>query len=969
MKKNIYFIIILIICIFPITIQADICGFGLTSWTCYPDGDVTMHCITPGPPAAFPSYSTSNCITGGKLYDTLQNSSSTEAAIALIRQGVGNGSVDYITDMEWGSCGSGGNNDNINITISWTEEEFDEKLITETDHIFAKKYILNVKVDGDISGFTFKLTTSVSHNFKLDSNFKETTISLNKEGIFSSEIVVYSDDILINDTSNVELKASITPVKPGSTVIYFGQGGEQYFVGRKTTGPVTLKPKEKSVFFDVTKSCQYRIAYDENGYQEPRYRLHIVTNKQQKTEDQEVDVITYMEKGCCSTVQPKFFNTNTEDGKKALDTYQRICQNKGVVIYEYSCGKNVNNCDKNQNVKPYSISQVLQPSIKKLKELYDLDNINIDDIKVSEDDTRFTQYYDTNLSNDYCKVLTSENNIIYYPTTAVATSGRFFVFQEYNNDECKLGNSSSCFRQPYVKGTINLYVRTDYKKWSKDKDDAEIEYNKLNCEDRQSVNPLNLGRCDELETRLTNLEKDQKQCENIANFNYNLEPQIKFYYEQEYYNGNSKEKKVEEINMVSNATAVKYWPNASTDTLKTSKESYVFKDGVYEATYTKTVYYRPEGYTYSLLPSGTVDTTNEFQDTTTRFEKGISVGYVYNIRSTAYVGVYNTWFDISNLGNGGAKSLLTKVVEEYKAASKRDFEKGITDKYCDTKEWTDKNRKCINYENLEIPGKENDATSLMFRSQCKYCIEEGAFQRECDTCDESDPKFVFRNVSLSNITPNTEEGDRKNEGTNWVDDKGNAAKSDIESASGNGIAVADIKDSDKELLNNNTLESNEKSNIVFTANEGNTNYIYANDAKYLEYDITLTSKDMRKIRANNKNISYDYAEINVCNELSTTSVTKDDSEYCYTCNEDGKECESSFITAYTGNNDSKAPGRKKWKYYFYNPDNPEESTFITGTMASGKVLAALKKIQGNEDGGYPDPENQEGWLNTYKNWP
>ena len=59
----------------------------------------------------------------------------------------------------------------------------------------------------------------------------------------------------------------------------------------------------------------------------------------------------------------------------------------------------------------------------------------------------------------------------------------------------------------------------------------------------------------------------------------------------------------------------------------------------------------------------------------------------------------------------------------------------------------------------------------------------------------------------------------------------------------------------------------------------------------------------------------------------------------------------------------------KWKYYFYNTDNPDKSTFIKGTMASGDVLAALKKIQGNEDGRYPDPENQQGWLNTYKNWP
>ena len=46
-------------------------------------------------------------------------------------------------------------------------------------------------------------------------------------------------------------------------------------------------------------------------------------------------------------------------------------------------------------------------------------------------------------------------------------------------------------------------------------------------------------------------------------------------------------------------------------------------------------------------------------------------------------------------------------------------------------------------------------------------------------------------------------------------------------------------------------------------------------------------------------------------------------------------------------------------YYFYNPDT-KRSVFKKGKM---------QKISEFEDGRYPDPVNQQGWLNTYKNWP
>ncbi len=981
MKKSIYYIIILLVTIFPYSVNARWCdNIGAV---CFDDvGGTTVYCVTPlgadCQPAGW-SY-----LIGGVYYNALESMGGVGengANINGIRMNWSYYMSEFNPSMDLSSS-SNCSNSNINTEVKLTEIPYDQK---DEDFIkkegnekikFVRRFNLNITAssdDGDLDGFTFTLNVSFKDNenkyFRLLGNYSNIDISnsIKSRGYYEKEIIVYSND-LIKDTSKLVLIATVQPKTSCSKYIFAmadctkdGRNG-QWYIGEVSEMDSDITPVYDEKSINVSKSCQYKIITDEEtGEETPIYRFHIVEPGKENADNQDVDVITYMKKGCCSTVQPKFFNRNTPEGQEALKVYRDECLDKSVVSYENSCG--AENCNSDQVVKSFSESFVLQPTIEKLKKLYNLDNMDLKNINVSENDKKLAPYYNESLSNKYCKVITSEDNLIYYPTTAVATSGRFFVFQDYNNDECKLGNSSSCFRQPYVEGTIHVYVRTDYQKWLNDKNDAENEKSRLNCDNIENANLLDSSRCGELVKKIKDLDNYKTQCENIANFNYNLEPKIKFYYEQDYSDGNSKSKKVEEINMVSNDTTVKYWPKITENAVKKSENKlYSFENGdKYEATYKKVVYYRPEIYTYSLLPSGLIATTNEFQGIATRFEKGISVGYVYNISTTAYVGIYNTWFDISNLGNGGENSLLTTyVIKEYKEASKRDFEGKNTDKMCNNKEWTDENKKCIiNYDDLIIPGKENDATSLMFRSQCKYCIEEGAFQRECDACDELDPKFVFRNVSLSNITPNTEEGERKNEGTNWVDDKGKTAKSDIEKVSGKGIAVADIKDSDKELLNNNknaaikTLESNEKTNIVFTADEGNTNYIYANDKDYLEYDITLTSKDMALIKKNNKKISYDYAKISICSESGA------DRDYCYTCNQDGKECESTFIDAYGDQTVTKDTRKRKWKYYFYNPDT-KTSTFIKGKM---------RDISEFENGRYPDPENQQGWLNTYKNWP
>ena len=64
--------------------------------------------------------------------------------------------------------------------------------------------------------------------------------------------------------------------------------------------------------------------------------------------------------------------------------------------------------------------------------------------------------------------------------------------------------------------------------------------------------------------------------------------------------------------------------------------------------------------------------------------------------------------------------------------------------------------------------------------------------------------------------------------------------------------------------------------------------------EYLEYEITLTTKDMQIIKKNNARSSFSYASFNLC--TNGKKVGKDENtDYCFVCNSSGKECESSFV--------------------------------------------------------------------------
>ncbi len=946
--KKFRLLFILFILLMPGVVKADLCGYAYEpeGWLCYPYEGTIFHCIDPGVASqsfyeAGSSWQYITEVTDPAILSYVNGDVLSDDIIHNIR--MGNVSNSYATNLSKTYPNilskvqtlSNTNTDiDINATITWTEDtSWVDPLINNRNNPrkFSKKYHLKIEISGSDMGeasISYAINVSGGSAFKLENGEGGSIYS----GI-EKDVVVYSNDMI--DTSTVTLTASVTAVKSFKTLKVASIGATNNQPGQRFLGLVDGGTKTKnfseSTSFPVTKTCQYKILTDsKTGQEYPEYTMHIVRPGTNEAEEQKVDAVTYMSKGCCSDVQPKFFNTKTKEGREAIEYYKNNCMTKDLVSYENECG--TDSCDGTGNYKSYSTSFVWQVPMDTLKKNV-LNSTNFSDI--NSDNDKLKHYYDETLSNKYCKVITSEDNEIYFPTTAVATSGRYFVFQELNKSECNLStlnyNSKTCFRQPYIHGTINLYVVSDYNTW-KSEYDAALSTKNTSCgnasgsdasgSDASSLQ--NSVACMEAEEKVNSLLAAKASCEStINNFTYNLEPKLTFYYEQEYYSGSKKSLITEEANMYATKTTdtpVKYWPNVTSEVTKKYNTEYKFEsNSIYENTYEKTVYYRPELNSYSLLPSGEVK-TRSFQSVSKTLENGLEVGYVYNVKVTSYEGVYNTWFDITNLGNGGENSNLHKmVIQEYKAASRKDY---------------------------------GNDESLMFKSQCKYCMEEGSFERQCSTCEELDAKFVFRNVALDDITPN-----ERDTNTNWVDEKGNTAAWLIKQTAGNNIAVV-TSDSTSNLSSDSSKDVKvttlESTNEKISATNLNS-YLYDDSTgEYLEYDITLTPEDMKLIKANNRKI--DYATLNLCANNNTGSDSKSaDEDYCFKCNQDGKECESTFLDAYA----SSTSGRSKWKYYFYN----------TTTGKGEFLVGSMKTISAFENGRYPDPENQQGWLNTYKNWP
>ena len=350
-------------------------------------------------------------------------------------------------------------------------------------------------------------------------------------------------------------------------------------------------------------------------------------------------------------------------------------------------------------------------------------------------------------------------------------------------------------------------------------------------------------------------------------------------------------------------------------------------------TISKIYYFRPPNNTFALMNSGEYKTLNYESNAAHSDLNGLEVGYVYNIELTTYKGTYDTSFAVGNYGykTQNGKNLVQDLLKKFNMDGDFDLNNNLT-------------------------------------STCSYCNMEMAFKRNCDVCDPNDPttydfepQFYYRSISLSDVTPNEREGE-----TNWTDAKGTAAKTQIEL--GSGIASSETIKNNNEyvaLANGNDYSKDGKIStyLADSSNVGKHDIYDDGTREYLEYEVTLTTKDMQMIKRNSSRSYFNYAKMNMC-AGNPKNVKDSDEQYCFKCNSDMKECESSFVTSFF----SDTTGRSKWKYY------------VNGQYCVGNIKTCIKGLDytmvdskgqavTDLDGIYPDPLFPKQFLERYKNWP
>lgn len=732
--------------------------------------------------------------------------------------------------------------------------------------------------------------------------------------------------------------------------------------------PTTPQKVQIEINLDLPKYC--RTETDDSG------------NKTYKLGTEEVSISDYINEGCCTDVD------TSQLSEAELEVFEANCGGEDIVDLKQECG--AGSCEGNNGTLPAKNvdSYVKQMSMKNiLSKISGWETDVIDKKILTEDYQKLTK---TNLAlwrddefaseienNPYCKIYTSEENHMYYPTTTTATSGRYFVFGK---------DASGEYLQPYVEGKIQSTFHTAFDVWKKDyinaikseknaytawqKEEQKNEALSNGSETTTSVNEScgNCGtdskgktiKCHYTYTKHTieaydtyykgdyagtplgsytdswntgskcgnntakptanvsgtwsaytaardarrNLQTQKKQCQTASdnyrnNWEYILEPDLTFHYNQKYYDSVSGQTKylTTDIDMVISDKSEKYFPNVSTKVTEPSKTSgswsgvdfnqgdgAEYESAIYGGTnhvgerikepfenvdktdndghnYTKDyegikLYYRPDKAYYSLVPSGLYITS---VDKTTA-QDALDIGYVFNVQITNYQGEYETWFTIKN--NGHLEIVPTGA---------------------------DKNESNVQYrinEYLEQHASEftdqaNDIDALKaFSSKCIYCNREVIYQRNCITCEDDEnfkPNYIYRSVNPSDIDPNNR-ADTGDLGNNWSNPKGKAAEERITSL---GKADAIYDDYTKENL---------------------------------EYEFNLSTKVMQEIKKSNKSTNY--------------------YDFGLKCNEYGKECVSSFVDDYA----SYTEGRNKYKYY------------VNGQFQSGTMKNIL-------NGKYPDLED------------
>ena len=845
-----------------------------------------------------------------------------------------------------------GNNSNGKLTVNMYEDSTKTRRNPSSDRIFSQ--YVGAKVGISPSDAKIKITGCFVNN----SNY-ECSISsdyLNKK--ISNNAVI---EVLVQSKNN-NLNTDATQVNV--YINYSFDGGTSYSLKQGTcqgSGCASLDGK-RSEYDRYTQRMIVVTSQPGNsdgtavlGVNVPKACQHVDNNY--KVGNKTVSVKEYMEYGCCSDIDVKDL-TNPDD----LNYYKDTCMDDDIVSFSNVCGSSLGCLErdgdyKNNKYVGYSKSAIFQKSLKNImRSVNNLENgaYKTNDLSNMYNEKQISNNLDKNYTsklspnNKYCMLYTSEDLKINFPGTTETVSGRSFVFEELTNTECKTNpnaSSKNCFRQPYVNGTLSMAFHTNVDRWLNDYKaavNAVTEANKkLQNASSASDKEAAQANVDIAKQKVSTLENYKKECETYSNlrsnnWDYNLEPDLTFYYDQKVYAKDESSPTITTtVNMVPSYKAVKYWPNVTGNTELSgscSGGTATYNGFTYstnkDCNYTakRTVYYRPEKITYSLISTGELKTI-EYEHEENINENGILIGYVYNTSISIEQGEYQTRFEINNVGHNKDQSNIQNSYNKYKEEHK-------------------------------------DASGHLY-SKCIYCNKSSKTIRLCDTCPPSDAAIIYRSIATDNVTPQ----DRAN--TNWSDIKGKVAEALIEASDGSKI-ISNVGENYLALADNlavNNTNSDTSDDKTIALNGSDLADLYNDSTKeYLEYEITLTTKDMQIIKKNNARSSFSYATFNLCK--NGKKVGKDENtDYCFVCNSSGKECESSFVDSFSDDSALLANTRSnKWKYFYYDAtDQINPGKFISGSMKDYQSNDVFKKLF--PDGKYPDPELVDAYLYVNKNWP
>ena len=706
-------------------------------------------------------------------------------------------------------------------------------------------------------------------------------------------------------------------------------------------------------------------------------------NGQYKLGNKVVSVNEYINAGCCEGVE----EGQLSESQKEI--YKEQCGNEDIVSLVTDCQGDCNE-DGTVNQAP-SDSYVKQVDrdglLSKLKKYEDKVMNNQATLDNFQNYTKNAMQYwrdktfnnNNNIeTNQYCKLYTTEENHMIYPMTTASTSGRFFVFAKGDDGQ---------YSQPEVKGNITAFFYTAYDVWQRDylaavKDekkkfdawqeqanlqdainDAATHPKQVNdeCCTKTEVDGEQVEICEEdnyteysgktqddyyygvynsgtrkklpaswntstkchakakpttseKSTHVAyinaykhrqDLEKLKNDCQKAnsnfkSSWKYILDPDLSFTYTQQYYDSVSGQTKVveQEIELVkSEESDNKYWthvsslPSTSGATTNSTNVNYKDTSGEHEGPLYGKLGANDYSKGYNTAFENVEETDRGEADSEKTGEADLfykpTVGYYSLVPSGLYITdqQMSSAPDALNIGY-----VFNVQITNYQGKYRTWFTIENNGHLEIEPKGKSKNESNVQYRiNQKLTTEGN-----VFESLCVYCNREVIYDRNCPTCcigpdcendpDKFYPNYVYRTINPSNMDPNNRK-DSGDLGNNWSDAKGEAAESRIRQI---GLKDGMFDDSA--------------------------------DSETLEYVFNLDTKTMQEIKKYNKNSNYyDWS-----NGYSGS---------LFSCNEDGKECISSFVTRYASN----TSGRQKYKYY------------IDGTFKEGTIKQLLP-------GGYPDVE-------------